>query len=52
MWLPLAGRPKVDWGDVVRKGSVRFGLQARWIPFGIGVVQCSVVGLGPISVGF
>jgi len=52
VWLPLVGRPKADWGDVVGKGSVRFGLQVRQIPFGIGVVRCSVVGLGPISVGF
>jgi len=52
VWFPLVGRPKVDWGDVVGKGFVRFGLQARQIPFGIGVVQCSVVGLGLISVGF
>ena len=52
VWLPLVVRPKVDWGNVVGKGFVRFGLQAHRIPFGIGVVQCSVVGLGLISVGF
>ena len=52
MWFPLVGRPKVDWGDVDGKGFVRFGLQAHRIPFWIGVVQCFVVGLGLISVGF
>ena len=51
MWRPSAGRPKVDWGNVVGKGFVQFGLQACRIPFGIRVVRCSVVGLGPISVG-
>ena len=52
MWFPLVERLKVDWGDVVGRGFVRFGLQVRRIPFGIRVVQCFVVGLGLISVGF
>ena len=52
MWFPSVGRPKVDWGGVIRRVFVRFGLQARWIPSWIGVVRCSVVGLGPIFVGF
>jgi len=51
VWRPSAGRPKVDWGNVVGKWFIRFGLQARRIPFWIRVVRCSVVGLGPISVG-
>jgi len=52
VWFPLVERPKVDWGDVVGRGFVRFGLQAHRIPFRIRVVQCFVVRLGPISVGF
>jgi len=52
VWFPLFERPMVDWGDVGGRGFIRFGLQVRWIPFGIRVVQYFVVGLGLISVGF
>jgi len=39
----LAGRPKVDWGDVVGKGFVQFGLQACRIPFVVVLTLIHVV---------